>query len=1212
MPRARNAAILLSLLILPVAGAIAAAAIRSPSRAFYSDADSIREPRHAAPIRSVLWQPARPLPAPLNTRADEYEPRLSADATLLVFVRGRAGQNADLFFSRLTPVGWSDPQPLPALNSPADELGPQLSPDSRRLYFYSDRPAGLGGYDLWVAHADADSWSAPVNLGSAVNSPFNEYAPALSPAGDTLFFSSNRPRPGEPVTTSDAWPATLRERRSRHDYDLFAVDLADGLPSSPVRPLDALNTAHDEGTPAISPAGDFLYFASDRPGSLGGLDLFRARLIDRRPLPPDNLGPAVNSPHDDLDPALSSDGFRLTFSSSRPLPDRPDADPPSLPRHDSAATPALAADFGLWTSASREVFLDHAPADATLADLWSSLWPWIVALLLSLLVASLIALALSRPAWRRRFARLSLLARCLLVSLCLHLLIASVFTVWKVGGHIGAVLQRGSGTRVILSSASGPGGADAAARLRSLDPAAAPTPFVALALAPDLAPPAPTSPAPFEVSPPLDDHEPVPPSPAVAIDATPAPDPPLSPPISEPAQAATDRAAGALPALEAPAAVVPEPPAESALALAADAISLAPRAAPPSLDPPPAAAGPVRIDAPAPPSTEPRAASVQLDPAPAPGPVAPALSDPPLPRAADAAISAIASLAPVPASGDASPATAEPAVPSAISAAPYPLATSPISPGVPAFLPSPRAARIELPAPSAPSSNAEPRPLPALDIDPDARPWADAGAQSAPAAPPPDALAAAHAPVELPALPAAEARDAAHASGPEPSTPPRAASAALPAPAPPDAAALLALPHAAPSLMRPVPPPGTTAPALDTAPSALAPGSFAPSTDAPGASAADRSLAPPASVGFAPPTLPDLPAEPADVFAQRDPAVRDVILERMGGSSETERAVARALDWFARHQAADGRWSARGFDDSCGDCPDPARVDSDAAVTSLVLLCYLGAGHTHADGGPHQRAVAAALDWLISRQAPDGDLRRGETMYAHSVATVALCEASAMTGDPRVRDAARRAVSFLLDASSRSPSRGADAAGDTAVLGWQVMVVRSARRAGFDVPADTFVAAARFLDAVCDPLAPGHYAYERAGTPSPAMTAEAMFVQQLIGRSRDDPRMEQSARFVLSAPPRWARDDQGGAPTHYWYYATLALFQHQGEPWRLWNERLVPELLRNQRADAGAAGSWDPQDQWSRLGGRIYQTAVCALSLEVYYRYRPEGVPETP
>jgi hypothetical protein len=115
------------------------------------------------------------------------------------------------------------------------------------------------------------------------------------------------------------------------------------------------------------------------------------------------------------------------------------------------------------------------------------------------------------------------------------------------------------------------------------------------------------------------------------------------------------------------------------------------------------------------------------------------------------------------------------------------------------------------------------------------------------------------------------------------------------------------------------------------------------------------------------------------------------------------------------------------------------------------------------------------------------------------------------------------------------------------------------------------------------------------------MTAEGLFVLQLLGTPHEEPRMGGSVEFVMQNLPQW--NDE--ANTYYWYYATLALFQHQGESWRQWNEAITQTLLDHQRTDGAAAGSWDPADNWSRIGGRIYQTALCTLCLEVYYRYLP-------
>ncbi|MCH9033457.1 MAG: PD40 domain-containing protein, partial [Planctomycetes bacterium] len=70
---------------------------------------------------------------------------------MLFFVRGKAGENGDIYVRRWTPKGWAEARPLLDINTEFDELGPEPTADGRSLYFYSDRSGGLGGYDLWVA-----------------------------------------------------------------------------------------------------------------------------------------------------------------------------------------------------------------------------------------------------------------------------------------------------------------------------------------------------------------------------------------------------------------------------------------------------------------------------------------------------------------------------------------------------------------------------------------------------------------------------------------------------------------------------------------------------------------------------------------------------------------------------------------------------------------------------------------------------------------------------------------------------------------------------------------------------------------------------------------------------------------------------------------------------------------------------------------------------
>ncbi len=452
---------------------------------FLTDADTIRTPLPLAPARDILWQPAAPLPPFISGSAEDYEPRLSWDGLTLYFVRGRAGANADLYTARRTPGGWTEPEPLAGINSEADELGPEPSRDGTSLYFYSNRAGSLGGYDLWVARRTETGWREPTNLGPGVNSRYNDYGPALSAGGDRVYFASNRPRPEEvgPIP-ADAWPATIREDIRTRDYDLYSSHAGDQGWSDAVR-LAELCSPFNEGAPALSPFADFLYFASDRPGGLGGFDLYRSRNLRNRQLAPENLGPAINSAANELDPALAMGGYELFFSSDRPRPEPAEVagpsgpesgPPPGAPERAGAHTLARAEAprYDLYSSTSREVFreTDWARAGAGLRALLGVILPWLLWVLLGLLAFLILLLLLRDARWRSRWHKLSLLAKCLLVSLALHMLLLSILTAVEVGGALGDYVRGGGTRRVILTSGEsageGPGGGVASQLLADL------------------------------------------------------------------------------------------------------------------------------------------------------------------------------------------------------------------------------------------------------------------------------------------------------------------------------------------------------------------------------------------------------------------------------------------------------------------------------------------------------------------------------------------------------------------------------------------------------------------------------------------------------------------------------------------------------------------------------------------------------------------------
>ena len=366
----------------------------------------------------------------------------------------------------------------------------------------------------------------------------------------------------------------------------------------------------------------------------------------------------------------------------------------------------------------------------------------------------------------------------------------------------------------------------------------------------------------------------------------------------------------------------------------------------------------------------------------------------------------------------------------------------------------------------------------------------------------------------------------------------------------------------------------------------------------------------------------DAPREPAEARSVRR-AVPDLYADRVGerraaaaaargGSLETERAVQAALAWLAAAQSPDGRWSAAahggGVERSVqGHHRHGAGAKSDHGVTGLALLAFLGAGHTHMDGG-HAGAVSRGLRLLVDRQRADGSLAGDAeffaSLYCHGMATIALAEACAMTGDATLRPPLERAVRHTL--AMQHPTTGgwryaAGDRGDTSQLGWQVMVLASAGHAGLGGLAAGQARVLPFLQSVSSGMAGGLAAYRPGERPSLTMTAEALYCRMLLGMPADHPAAAEALDLIARTPP-----DRSRPNAYAWYYATLASFHAGGPQWERWNTALQAALLPLQRRDGSAAdGSWDPDPVWGGYGGRVYATALAAMTLEVYYRHLP-------
>lgn len=189
----------------------------------YTDELEVRRLARDVEPRWVVWEQATPLQADFNAPSDPSRFAVSPDGATLVFSRGIQNGNGDLFLSRWNGARWGAPEPLRALNSPFNETAPLFSPDGKFLYFSTDRPGGAGGWDIWVARWDGTTFAWPLPLTEEVNSRYDETSPALSPDGNLLYFSSDRPRDGvqpDPGVPAAEWVA----RHPRQDADIFYAE----------------------------------------------------------------------------------------------------------------------------------------------------------------------------------------------------------------------------------------------------------------------------------------------------------------------------------------------------------------------------------------------------------------------------------------------------------------------------------------------------------------------------------------------------------------------------------------------------------------------------------------------------------------------------------------------------------------------------------------------------------------------------------------------------------------------------------------------------------------------------------------------------------------------------------------------------------------------------------------------------------------------------
>ena len=265
----------------------------------------------AAPKFSEWSTPINLGPA-VNSAFADQSPAISKDGLSLYFGSTRSGGSGafDIWVSQRETVdgAFGPPMNVAPVNTAFIENVPALSSDGHWLFFNSNRPGGFGGVDLLVSyrnhvHDDLD-WQTPVNLGAGVNSASLDIGASYFANDDfgvpLLFFGSDRP--GGPGGTD------IYVSAQQPDGSFGAAEL-----------VNELSSPFSDNRPVVRFDGLELFLFSDRPDG-SNVDMWvstRNSVFDPWSTPV-NLGPTVNSPQDDRQAYITSDRRTLFFASDRP------------------------------------------------------------------------------------------------------------------------------------------------------------------------------------------------------------------------------------------------------------------------------------------------------------------------------------------------------------------------------------------------------------------------------------------------------------------------------------------------------------------------------------------------------------------------------------------------------------------------------------------------------------------------------------------------------------------------------------------------------------------------------------------------------------------------------------------------------------------------------------------------------------------------------
>lgn len=253
-------------------------------------------------------------PEPFHTGVpdtiNQYWPSLSVDEKVLVFtallvdstrktIVGNFAHQEDFFYCQKDEGSWTKAKPLgKPINTPENEGAQHISADGTRIvYTACNREDGHGRCDIYFTYRTRNGWSRPVNAGPEINSKYSDKQPSLSPDGQILYFSSNRPGG---YGGMDIWYA----QRSKQGYFKEAQNMG-----------ELVNTAGDEISPYIHADNQTFYFSSDGHFGLGNKDIFFIKKDSNNMWQdPINIGYPINDYTDEIGLIINAKGDKAYYT----------------------------------------------------------------------------------------------------------------------------------------------------------------------------------------------------------------------------------------------------------------------------------------------------------------------------------------------------------------------------------------------------------------------------------------------------------------------------------------------------------------------------------------------------------------------------------------------------------------------------------------------------------------------------------------------------------------------------------------------------------------------------------------------------------------------------------------------------------------------------------------------------------------------------------